>query len=147
MDGWVNFTEEEKIMVKEIIEEVEKEYNLKINYTMIKEINNITELDILNIPNDYKLIIGIKILEKMENTYLQKVDYRNATEVYLYDSNNYELLKKYIEEFEVSNMIKIKHERVDKIVYIESEFGYSIKNIFENALIDKNLLEIESEES
>lgn len=147
MDGWVNFTEEEKIIVKEIIEEVEKEYNLKINYTLVKEINNINELDILSIPHSYKLIIGEKILTKMENIYIQKVDYKNATEVYLYDSNNYELLKKYIEEFEVLNTIKIKHERVDNTVYIESEFGDSIKDIFENALLDKRLLEIESEEN
>lgn len=147
MDGWVNFTEEEKIIVKEIIEEVEKEYNLKINYTLIKEINNINELDILSIPDSYKIIIGKKIFEKMENIYIQKVDYKNATEVYLYDSNNYELLKKYIEEFEDFNTIKIKQERVDNTVYIESEFGDSIKDIFENALLDKRLLEIESEEN
>lgn len=147
MDSYINFTEEEKIILKEIIEEVEKLYNLKINYTVLEGVNNISDITFLDVPPEVKLVIEIMIFERVLEKRLQQVDHMNATEVFLYDSNNYELLKKYIKEFEVFNMIKIKHERVGDKVYIESEFGDSIKDLFENALLDKRVLEIELEEN
>ena len=147
MDSYINFTEEEKIILKEIIEEVEKLYNLKINYTVLEGVNNISDITFLDAPPEVKLVIEIMIFERVLEKRLQQVDHMNATEVFLYDSNNYELLKKYIKEFEVFNMIKIKHERVGDKVYIESEFGDSITELFENALLDKRVLEIELEEN